>query len=114
MWSSLAGTSVDGYEIHAGRSRALEVHQAFLDLEAGPEGSVAADMPVAGTHLHGLLEQPQPRHALIHALAAKRGFTWNPESVATADPFDALADVLETHVRLDGLRLSSLLPLPTR
>ena len=112
VWSFLAGLPIDGYEIHAGRSRVLEVRPPFLELEAGAEGSVAVDAPVVGTHLHGVLEQPQPRHALIHALAASRGFTWDP-GVPAPDPFDALADVLEATVRLDGLRVASLLALPT-
>jgi cobyric acid synthase len=68
---------------------------------------VAADGMVVGTHLHGLLEQPAPRHALIRALAAARGFRWTSEAVAT-DPYDTLADVLEATVRLDGLRVSAL------
>jgi adenosylcobyric acid synthase len=111
VWSVLAGLPVDGYEIHAGRSRALEVHPPFLEIEAGVEGSVATDRPVVGTHLHGILEQPEPRHALIHALAASRGFTWDPGTVPAPDPFDTLADVLEATLHLDGLRVSSLMPL---
>jgi cobyric acid synthase len=91
----------------------VERHPPFIEVEAGPEGSVAADVPVVGTHLHGLLEQPAPRHALVHALAATRGFTWHPGAAQALDPFDALADVVEATVRLDGLRASSLVPLTT-
>jgi len=105
MWSCLAGRPVDGYEIHAGRSRVLAKNLPFLEVETGPEGSVAADAPVVGTHLHGLLEQPEPRHAMVHALAATRGFTWHPGAASGRDPFDALADLLEATLRLDGLRV---------
>jgi adenosylcobyric acid synthase len=114
VWSCLAGLPVDGYEIHAGRSSVLGEHLPFIEVEDGAEGSVAADAPVVGTHLHGLLEQPQPRHALVHALAATRGFTWHPGAVPAPDPFDALADILEATVRLDELRVSSLAPLLSR
>jgi len=114
VWSSLAGVSVDGYEIHAGRARVREVHPPFLELEAGSEGSVAADLPVVGTHLHGLLEQPEPRHVLVQALAASRGFTWQPAAGRGRDPFDALADILEATVRLDALRVSVRIPLHPR
>ncbi len=114
VWSCLAGLPVDGYEIHVGRSRVLAKNLPFLEVETGPEGSVAADAPVVGTHLHGLLEQPEPRHAMVHALAATRGFTWHPGAASGRDPFDALADVLEATLRLDGLRVSSLTPLVTR
>jgi adenosylcobyric acid synthase len=108
VWSSLAGVPVEGYEIHAGRSRVVEANRPFIGLEGGPEGSVAADGSVVGTHLHGVFEQPQPRHALIGALAASRGFTWQPEAVVGPDPYDRLADVLEATLRLDSLRVSSL------
>jgi adenosylcobyric acid synthase len=114
VWSCLAGLPVDGYEIHAGRSSVLGEHLPFIEVEDGAEGSVAPDAPVVGTHLHGFLDQPEPRHALVHALAATRGFTWQSGATPALDPFDTLADVLETTVFLDGLRASSLVPLLTR
>jgi adenosylcobyric acid synthase len=108
MWSYLAGLPVDGYEIHMGRTRALAGELPFVDLDSGPEGSASTNAAVVGTHLHGLFEQPEPRHALVRALAASRGFTWHPSAAPALDPFDALADVLEATLRLDGLRVSSL------
>jgi hypothetical protein len=30
----------------------------------------------AGTYPHGLLEQPEPRHGLVRALSAARGYAW--------------------------------------
>src|SRR5579859_741064 len=108
VWRYVAGLLTEGYEIHAGRSRALTEHSPFLEVEAGPEGSASANAPVVGTHLHGLLEHPQPRRSLLRALAATRGFTWHPLAVSAPDPFDTLADVLETALRLDALRVSSL------
>src|SRR5258708_33559597 len=51
VWRCLAGTAVEGYEIHMGRSRVVEQHPPFIEVEAGPEGSVAADVPGVGTHL---------------------------------------------------------------
>jgi adenosylcobyric acid synthase len=108
VWSSLAGLPVEGYEIHAGRSRQLEENLPFVGLEAGPEGTVSAGAPVVGTHLHGVLEQPEPRHALIRALAATRGFNWDSGGAPATDPYDTLADVLEATLRIDDLRVSSL------
>jgi adenosylcobyric acid synthase len=106
VWSCLAGLPVDGYEIHVGRTRAHAECLPFLALEAGLEGSVAADAMVVGTHLHGLLERPEPRHALIRALAETRGFAWDPEPATAPDPYDTLANILERTLRLDGLRVS--------
>jgi adenosylcobyric acid synthase len=102
VWSSLDGLLVDGYEIQMGRTRAPAGEQPFLEVESGPEGSVSTNTAVVGTHLHGLLERPEPRHALVHALAATRGFTWHPGAAPALDPFDALADVLQATVRLTG------------
>jgi hypothetical protein len=49
-----------------------------------------------------------------HALAAPRGFTWHARATPAPDPYDALADVLEATLRLDGLQASSLAsPLAT-
>ena len=111
VWRSLAGLPVEGYEIHLGRTTAQAGGGAFLDLDEGLEGSVAADAPVVGTHVHGLLERPEPRHALVQALAATRGFRWRPTAASVTDPYDALADVLEATVLLDGLRASFLTPI---
>ena len=108
VWSCLAGLSVEGYEIHAGRSRVLGENLPFIGLEAGPEGTVSAGAPVVGTHLHGVLERPEPRHALVRALAATRGFSWDSGDAPTPDPYDRLADVLEATLRIDKLRVASV------
>jgi adenosylcobyric acid synthase len=105
VWQVLGNTSVEGYEIHVGRTRETAPHLRFLALEAGPDGSVSMDLPVAGTHLHGLLESRAPREALLTALAQARGFPWQPASGATDDAYDRLADVLETALRLSTLSL---------
>jgi adenosylcobyric acid synthase len=106
VWRGLAGLPVDGYEIHVGRTRSDG--RPFLALDAGGDGSIATDAQVAGTHLHGVLERPEPRHALIRALARARGFAWAPETAPAPDPYDALADVLAQTLRLDGLRAARL------
>src|SRR5439155_11131781 len=110
----LAGLPIDGYEMHAGRAYVVAENVPFIEVDAGLEGSVSADAPVVGTHLHGVLEQPEPRHALVRALADARGFTWHPGAAPALDPYDILAGVLEATLRLDGLRVSSLAPLLTR
>ena len=105
VWSALGGLPVEGYEIHVGRTTGAG-GQPLLDLEAGtPEGSLGLHGLVAGTYLHGILERPEPRRALISALAARRGFAWQPDPRPASDPFDGLADVLDASLRLDVLRL---------
>lgn len=103
MWSPLAGVPVEGYEIHIGRTTAPDC-KPFLDLDSGPDGCLTNDGSVAGTYVHGLFEQSGPRHALLCALAAARGFDWHPVAL-TRDPYDALADVLEEHLDLPSSRI---------
>lgn len=106
-WRGLAGVPIEGYEIHVGQTHPQGANRPFLEIDGGPEGSVAADLPVVGTHLHGLFEQPEPRHALVRGLAQSRGFEWAPSAGSRSDPYDRLADVIERSVRLDGLRISA-------
>jgi adenosylcobyric acid synthase len=106
VWQSLAGVPVEGYEIHTGRSDG-QLEPPLLDLEAGPDGAVARAGLVAGTYVHGLLETPAPRRALVPALATRRGLTWAP-SVTPPEAFDRLADALESSLRLDLPSLHAL------
>jgi adenosylcobyric acid synthase len=105
VWSALAEAPVEGYEIHVGRTSG-SAGQPLLQLGPGvPEGVVARNGLVAGTYLHGVLERAEARRALVSALAARRGFAWQPELAEAPDPFDRLADVLESSLRLDALRV---------
>jgi adenosylcobyric acid synthase len=102
-WRSLADLPVAGYEIHAGRTRVMAPHPRFLMLEAGPEGSVSPELPVVGTHLHGVLEQRELRHTLLRSLAERRGLAWQAGGRPAQDPYDRLADVLEQSLHLEAL-----------
>jgi adenosylcobyric acid synthase len=80
----------------------------LLDLEDGPDGALSADGIVAGTYLHGLFERSELRRAILGALAAARGYQWLPAPLQHGrDAYDRLADVMETRVRLDQLRLAT-------
>jgi adenosylcobyric acid synthase len=99
VWSALRGVDVDGYEIHMGTTRG-DTPQPFLNLVSGPDGCVSADGSVAGTYLHGIFEQAEPRHAVLEALAQDRGFSRSPARNHTADPYDELAGVLSVTLDL--------------
>jgi adenosylcobyric acid synthase len=104
VWSALAEAPVDGYEIHVGQTSGA-IDQPLLRLEGGAvDGAVARDGCVAGTYLHGLLERAEPRHALVAALAAGRGFGWRA-GPPPAEPYERLADLLEVSLRLDRVRV---------
>jgi len=55
---------------------------------------VSDDGIVAGTYLHGILEQPDVRLAVLQALAFTRDFSWAPTQPSEVDPYDRLATVL--------------------
>ncbi len=106
MWRALGGAAVEGYEIHMGQTDASPV--AFLQVGPHADGAVSDDGRVAGTYLHGVLEQAEPRHRLIEALANRRGFDWSPGAQPQADPYDRLADTLEASLQLEAI--PSLVP----
>jgi adenosylcobyric acid synthase len=110
VWSACSGLPVNGYEIHVGQSTTTtttttSASTPLLDLGERNDGAISPDGVVAGTYVHGLLEQPTLRHALLRELARARGFDWGPTACPAADPFDRLADVLSANLRVDYPRL---------
>jgi adenosylcobyric acid synthase len=105
FWSCLAGVGVRGYEIHLGATTG-DRHTPLLRVEDEADGVVAGN--AAGTYVHGVLESAAPRAALVRALAERRGFVIQADPTGS-DPYERLADVLET-----CLDLSSLAVLPPR
>jgi adenosylcobyric acid synthase len=105
IWSSLGGVPVEGYEIHMGKTGG-SIAPPLLDLESGPDGEIGPDGSIAGTYVHGIFESPEPRHALIRALARQRGFEWSPSRDLDSDPYDRLADVLAANLSLATTRLA--------
>ncbi len=102
IWSALSGLSVEGYEIHVGRTSTLSRGlRPLFDLGAGHDGCVSDDGIVAGTYLHGILEQPDVRLAVLQALAFSRGFSWAPTQPSDVDPYDRLATVLGDVLQLE-------------
>jgi adenosylcobyric acid synthase len=101
IWGALDGASIEGYEIHAGYSDVSAT--PFIQLSEYGDGAVTPEGRVAGTYLHGVLELAEPRHRLLRALAASRGFTWSPAAEPQVDAYDILADTLESCLQLDWL-----------
>jgi adenosylcobyric acid synthase len=98
--ASLAGHTVEGYEIHMGRTHGLlENVPPFLDLVDGEvmraDGTYTDHGHVWGTYLHGIFATDGFRRAWLDNLRAVHGLP----SMQTAkdadgwqDPFDELAD----------------------
>lgn len=105
-----------GYEIHMGRSapggpawvRILERAGRSCD---EPGGAASPDGMICGTSVHGLLEHPAVRRALLDGLWTRRGVAaaaarWRGERrVLTLDErIDGLADLVSRHLDLDRVR----------
>jgi adenosylcobyric acid synthase len=109
VWAALSGVPVAGYEIHMGRTRTIEPGLTPLfDLDGAQDGSVSRDGQTAGTYLHGILEQPALRAALLTKLAQMRGFAWAPSSTPPVDAYDRLAAVLADNLDLTNTCVASL------
>jgi adenosylcobyric acid synthase len=106
VWPLLRDAVVKGYEIHVGRTRVTREHPRFVDLDGAGEGSASMDLPVVGTHLHGVLEGAEVRGALVRALAQSRGFAYQSAGPEEVDAYDRLADVLEESLSLEQLRVT--------
>jgi adenosylcobyric acid synthase len=97
------------------RSKATKIHNGVTSADTGREPGLSSLLQlgdqsdgcvcgvVAGTYVHGIFEQPEPRHALVTALASARGFNWVADLQAASDPYDKLADVIGSHVDLHQL-----------
>ncbi len=106
------GHPVAGYEIHMGRSNAtaegmpLAVVRAQDDEATHLEGSVTADGKVAGTYLHGILDNPGFRERWLNRIRHTVGLTEHPTAVASIEAireqaYDRLATMVRGHLRLD-------------
>jgi adenosylcobyric acid synthase len=104
----VTGTSVRdgepfaGYEIHAGRTMALEPVKPLLQIADGePDGMISADGRIAGCYIHRLFDHPAQRGAWLARLGAPSDGIAQAERVDQA--LDALAAALECHVDIDRL-----------
>lgn len=108
---------VEGYEIHMGRTRALEtVHAPFcLRSERSPEvpdayhpdGAMSADGKLWGTYLHGVFHNDALRRAWLNQLRADKGLPPLDRQTGFGEIRERAFDLLADHVRrhLDMARI---------
>jgi adenosylcobyric acid synthase len=106
--TSLGLVPLTGYEIHMGRSDVAGSAPAFRirsSTATSDDGVVSDDGLVVGTYMHGLLENPALRLALLRRLAARKGVELaEREPVATVDEaIDALAASVREHLDLAAI-----------
>jgi adenosylcobyric acid synthase len=118
-FGSLADTTVDGYEIHMGRTEADGPPLFYVAADGEVERTDGCRGPegwIFGTYLHGLFEHPAARRALIGWLGARRGLRLETGSVPTREAeYDRLADAVRAHLDLRAVyRLMDLPVSPAR
>ncbi|PWR75618.1 cobyric acid synthase [Methanospirillum stamsii] len=90
-------STVSGYEIHMGETDTSGMKEAFSD-----EGVVSEDGLLIGTYMHGLFTSPEVAGAFVSFLCERKGISWEmPEHLT--DPYDALADHVEKHVKIEEI-----------
>jgi adenosylcobyric acid synthase len=99
-----SGAAIHGYEMHVGRTTGPALERPMLDLAGHPDGAVSADGRIMGCYVHGLFAADGFRHAFLARLKerAPSGLAFEQQIDAT---LDALADHLEAHLDLEGLRV---------
>ena len=90
------GTTLTGYEIHAGRAEtdAPLLHIRRLDGETADDGASTADGRVWGTHLHGLFHNDGFRRAWLASLGWQPVGAGMPYRERKAAAYDRLASAL--------------------
>ena len=99
-----SGTTVQGYEIHLGRTEGPDRARPLFTVNGQPEGARNPRGSVLGSYLHGMFSEDAFRRAFLASLGATPGTASYDSTVE--ETLDALADHLATHVdtpRLLGL-----------
>jgi len=66
------------------------------------EGVVSDDGLLIGTYMHGFFTSPEIAATFITFLCDRKGIAWTAPETG-ADPFDALADHIEAHVKIEEI-----------
>ncbi|MBO0904032.1 cobyric acid synthase [Jiella sonneratiae] len=95
------GLSLDGYEIHLGRTGGPDCARPVAILDGAPDGATSPDGRVFGTYLHGLFGADPFRRRFLEKFGISGGQGAYREGVEAA--LDAIAAALEAAVDVDRL-----------
>ncbi|VUZ84292.1 Cobyric acid synthase [Candidatus Methylomirabilis lanthanidiphila] len=127
LFATVAGSMVQGYEIHMGQSRIIEVPSPCSEPLEGPftiterqgvateerDGAMDQTGNIVGTYLHGLFRNGPVRRTFLTYLADRKGVApdpgWGTCSSVEAT-YDGLARLVASH--LDMARIAKLVNLP--
>ncbi|MBY4676035.1 cobyric acid synthase [Marinobacterium arenosum] len=100
---------LEGYEIHAGITEGPALQRPFMTLAEGCDGAVSVDNQIAGTYLHGLLDQPDACGQLLRWAGFSNSEGIDIHALREAS-LERLADCLED--RLDMAAIEELFLAP--
>ena len=73
--STAFDVSLDGYQIHMGRTSGLDRKRPLFSIEGGSEGAISFDGKFFGTYLHGIFSVDKYREAFLLDLAKQRNYS---------------------------------------
>lgn len=100
----LSGLAAEGYEIHMGRTFALDEEGGCAEFSSGGTGFQLGN--VYGTYIHGVFDRGETAAAVVRALAKRKGVSVTAENAIDHREFkekeyDRLAEVLRKHLDMD-------------
>jgi adenosylcobyric acid synthase len=100
--TDISGQTITGYEIHMGRTTSafpwLQINQRNGEPVSVNDGCMGKNGRLWGCYLHGLFANDNFRHALLKSLGHQPQIPANQQ-----DPFDHLADVVESNLDMEKL-----------
>lgn len=96
-----SGRSIDGYEIHIGRTTGPDCARPFAHINGIAEGAISPNGCIIGSYLHGMFSDDAFRRAFLSDLGAAPSSYAYSADVETV--LDALAAHFEQHLDVDGL-----------
>ncbi|WP_207707002.1 cobyric acid synthase [Heliorestis acidaminivorans] len=112
----LQGMTIEGYEIHMGRSHVAGPYKPFCQLQKESseealsiDGIVGEDGLIIGTYLHGIYDNDALRQALLNFLRRKKG--WEPLNFAHSlsvkakqeEDYNRLAEIVRESIDMKKL-----------
>jgi adenosylcobyric acid synthase len=98
---SATGTTLDGYEIHLGKTFGPDCSRPFAMIGGSPDGATAKSGQVMGTYLHGCFASDGFRAAYLESLGAAASSLRFDDLIEST--LEALALHLESHLDLDAI-----------
>lgn len=92
--------TVQGYEIHMGRTIGPDCERAWLKIGARAVGAASPDGRVRGSYLHGIFSSDRFRARVLAELGQASGIDYE---AGVEETLEGLADHLERHMDLDQM-----------